>query len=110
MPHRSGVRFHFPLSLLFLPCCACSCGVSCTTGPDSPHPGKGAIIFVRGLHLSRKPPCESNARNDRFDRRLTLWPSAARTCRGSKGCCSIPSGIPAKGGEANAAKTSFLQA
>ena len=64
--------------------------------------------MLAGFTLHLNTPCERNARNDRFDRRLTLWPSAIAYCRSSKGFCSIPSGF--RKTEANAAKTSFLQA
>src|ERR1700688_1524221 len=90
MPRRSGVRIHFPLSLLFLPCCASSCGFR----------GEGRCHFLlTGFTLFSNTPCEWKARNDRSDRRLTLWPSAIAFCRSSKGFCSIPSGFRKNGSE-----------
>jgi len=53
-----------------------------------PAPGEKALSFLLAGFASR------NARNDRIDRRLTLWPSASARCRGSKGFLLHPVRIP----------------
>jgi hypothetical protein len=55
--------------------------------------------LLTGFTLFSNTPCERKARNDRSDRRLTLWLSAIAYCRSSKGFCSIPSGFRKNGSE-----------
>jgi hypothetical protein len=78
--------------------------------------GKALSFLLAGFTLRvhpRKGKARSakkrNAPNDRFDRRLTLWPSAIARCRGSKGSLA-PSRPVSDRAEADAAKTTFLQA
>jgi hypothetical protein len=64
--------------------------------------GKALSFLLAGF-------ASQNARNDRFDRRLTLWPTANACCRSSKGFLA-PSRPDSDRAEADAAKTAFLQA
>jgi hypothetical protein len=90
--------------------------------PAESKRGKALSIFAGGLRTSLVAlSVNKNARNDRFDRRLTLWPSAVIVSAGSKksphpvlpgleGFLPHPVRISRPSGKANAAKTSFLQA
>jgi hypothetical protein len=77
----------------------------------SPHQERRCHFCWRAFLCESPATIESTVHGEPFaaSRHLTLWPSAIAFVRGSKGCCSIPSGFSRQSGEADAAKTFLLQ-